>query len=177
MPLKPPVPTKSPVWVYQINRVYAKENGILVQAGIFHIWWALLEWVVSGGLQTLCEPPEIICKILYLHVGILARVFSSHQIFKKVLEPNYLRITVSWFAKQLCFIILFDLYNNAMRKTLQWSLIYRRKCEIEKDDTGIKFKNLVFWLQTCVLPICSVCVCACRKRNNREVLSGFYMTD
>ena len=75
------------------------ENTAFVQARIFHISQAFLEQMLSGALQRLCEPSEITCKILYLHVGILVRVCSSHQNFKKVLEPNYLRITASWFTK------------------------------------------------------------------------------
>ena len=75
------------------------ENAAFVQARIFHISEAFLEQMLSGALQRLCEPPEITCKILYLHVGILVRVFSIHQNFEKVLEPNYLRITTSWFTK------------------------------------------------------------------------------
>ena len=56
-------------------------------------------------------------KILYLHVGVLVRVFSIHQNFKKILEPTYLRITASWFTQQLCLIILLD-HVNVMRKIM-----------------------------------------------------------
>ena len=39
--------------------------------------------------------------------------------------------------------------------------LQKKKFEIEKDGTGIKFKSLAFWLQTSVLSICSVCLCVC----------------
>lgn len=41
----------------------------------------------------MCEPFEMMCKTSYPHAGNLGRIFSIHQIVKKFLQPNYLRIT------------------------------------------------------------------------------------
>ena len=56
------------------------ENAAFVQARILHISQAFLERMLSGVLQRLCEPSEITCKILYLHVGILVRVFQFSSV-------------------------------------------------------------------------------------------------
>lgn len=87
----------------------------------------------------MCEPSEIMCKTSYPHVGNLGRIFSIHQVVKKFLQPNYLRITffVIYRVATLHYFVRF-IQQCYVTGIIMIPYLQKSKCKTEKDGTGIK---------------------------------------
>lgn len=98
------------------------------------------------------------CKTSCPLLGILVRVFSIHQILKKVLKPNYWRITALRFKKQSHLIILFY-YTTMLCEGLHHNPYFTEGENVKLRKTAQVLYKKVFSLQMSVLATC--CVSAC----------------